>query len=390
MNNFDFHNPTKIIFGKDKEKTTGDVVKIHGNKVLLHYGGGSIKKYSLYDTIIDSLKEAGVDFIELGGVQPNPRLGMVNEGIELCRENDIDFILAVGGGSVIDSAKAIAVGVPYDGDVWDFYEGKEQPEEALPVGVVLTIPAAGSESSISSVITNENGWLKRGLNHPIITPEFAIMNPEITFTLPPYQTASGIVDMMAHIMERYFTNVSHVNLTDRLCEGTLKTIIENAAIVMEEPENYDARAEIMWAGTIAHNGLLNTGRIGDWSSHAIEHELSGIYDVAHGAGLAVIFPAWMKYVYKHDINRFVQFASRVFDIDKNYDEPERTALEGIYKLKQFFKRIGMPTSLEDLGIPDDRLEEMAAKCKKPNNGKLGNFVKLSEEDILEIYKIANH
>jgi hypothetical protein len=276
-----------------------------------------------------------VEFIELGGVQPNPRLSLVKQGIELCRKHNIDFILAVGGGSVIDSAKAIAVGVPYEGDVWDFYSGKAVPEKALPVGVVLTIPAAGSEASKSSVITNEDGWYKRGLNVEIIRPKFAIMNPEITFTLPPYQTACGAADIMAHVMERYFTHQKDVDFTDRLCEATLKTIIKNVPIVLEEPENYQARAEIMWASTIAHNDLLSTGRIGDWASHAIEHELSGIYDVPHGAGLAVVFPAWMKYVYKEDVDRFVQFATRVWDVEMDFSNPERTALEGIYRLTQF-------------------------------------------------------
>ncbi|MFW6023008.1 MAG: iron-containing alcohol dehydrogenase [Halanaerobiaceae bacterium] len=388
MKNFRFSNPTEIIFGKGTEHEVGEITKEHGGKVLLHYGGGSIKKYGLYDKVIKSLEKAGVEYIELGGVQPNPRLQMVYEGIQLCRENNVDFILAVGGGSVIDSAKAIAVGVPYQKDVWNFYVGKDQPEEALPVGVVLTIPAAGSESSVSSVITKEDGMLKRGFNHNLIRPQFAIMNPEITFTLPQYQTSCGVVDMMAHIMERYFTNVDHVDVTDRLCESTLKTIMDNALIIMDEPENYDARAEIMWAGTLAHNGLLGTGRIGDWSSHGIEHEISGIYDVAHGAGLAVVFPAWMKFVYKHNVDRFVQFATRVFNIEQNFDEPERTALEGIKRLENFFKRINMPISLEELDVPDDRLEEMAGKCV-PDDGKRGNFVPLSQEDVLEIYKIAN-
>lgn len=390
MKNFEFLSSTKIIFGKNTENKAGELSREYGKKVLLHYGGGSIKKFGLYEKVVKSLKEAEVDFIELGGVQPNPRLSLVNEGIKLCRENDIDFILAVGGGSVIDSAKAISLGVPYQGDVWDFYIGQAQPESNLPVGVILTIPAAGSEASNSTVITKEEGNLKRGFNHDMNRPVFAIMNPELTYTLPKYQTAAGVVDMMAHIMERYFTHQSNVNLTDGLCESTLKTIMKNALIAMEEPENYDARAEIMWAGTLAHNGLLGTGRIEDWSSHAIEHELSGIYDVAHGAGLAVVFPAWMQYVYKENINRFVQFATNVFNVDYDYNNPERTALEGIWRLKEFFIRIEMPITLKELNIPADRLEEMAKKCKRPNDGKLGNFVPLTEEDILEILKIANN
>lgn len=388
MENFEFYSPTRIIFGRGTEEKAGELAREYGKKVLLHYGGGSIKKYGLYDRVVQSLREAGVDFMELGGVEPNPRLGLVQEGIRICRENNIDFILAVGGGSVIDSAKAISLGVPYQGDVWDFFMGKALPEKNLPVGVVLTIPAAGSEASNSVVITKEERLLKRSCNNDINRPVFAIMNPEISFTLPPYQTASGIVDMMAHIMERYFTHQTDVGLTDGLCESLLKAIIKNALIVMEEPENYNARAELMWAGTLAHNGIVGTGRIGDWASHAIEHELSALYDVAHGAGLAVVFPAWMLYVYKHNINRFAQFAVNVFNVDYDYASPEKTALEGIRQLKKFFQRIGMPTSLKELNIPTDSLEEMARKCKRPNQGKLGYFLPLTEEDILAIYRLC--
>ncbi|WHH57898.1 iron-containing alcohol dehydrogenase [Petroclostridium sp. X23] len=388
MQNFQFLSSTKIIFGKETEKKVGSECKKHSSKVLLHYGGGSIKKTGLYETICLSLQEAGIEYIELSGVQPNPRLSLVKEGIKICRENAIDFILAVGGGSVIDSAKAISTGTPYEGDVWDFFEGKAVPENVLKVGVVLTIPAAGSEASKSCVITNEDGWYKRGLNVEINRPVFAIMNPELTYTLPPYQTASGAADIMAHIMERYFTNVSNVDLTDRLCEGALQTVIKNTPMVMENPENYDARAEIMWASTLAHNDLLGVGRIGDWSSHQIEHELSGIYDVAHGAGLAVILPAWMKYIYKQRIERFAQFAVRVWNVGYDFETPERTALEGIKRLEDFFKGIGLPTTLKGLNIPDDRLEEMAQKCKKTNGDKLGFFVPLSTEDIFNILKLA--
>lgn len=388
MENFEFLSPTKIIFGKGAEEQVGQEVKKYGKKILFHYGGGSIKRSGLYDRIVASLREAGVEFIELPGVKPNPRVSLVREGIKLCRDKGIDFILAVGGGSVIDSSKAIGVGVPYQGDVWDFYSGKVVPEETLPVGVVLTIPAAGSEASKSSVITNEDGWYKRGLNVEIIRPKFAIMNPELTFTLPPYQTACGASDIMAHIMERYFTHVSHVDLTDRLCEATLKTVIKNVPIVLERPDDYDARAEIMWASTIAHNDLLSTGRIGDWASHAIEHELSGIYDVAHGAGLAVVFPAWMKYVYKENIDKFVQFAVRVWNVDMDFEDPERTALEGIERLKNFYRSIGLPTTLKELGIPSDRLEEMAAKCTVDDTRTTGNFKQLNKQDVLNILKMA--
>lgn len=388
MQNFEFLSPTKIIFGKGTENLVGKETRLYSDKILLHYGGGSIKKSGLYDRAVKSLKDAGVSFIELGGVKPNPRLSLVYEGIKICRDDDINFILAVGGGSVIDSAKAIAAGVPYDGDVWDFYTGENAAKETLPTGVVLTIPAAGSEASKSSVITNEDGMFKRGYNDNIIRPKFAIMNPELTFTLPPYQTACGVSDIMAHIMERYFTNEPNVELTDRLCEAALKTVIKNVEIVMEEPDNYAARAEIMWAGTIAHNDLLSTGRIGDFASHQIEHELSGINDVAHGAGLAIILPAWMKYVYKHDINRFAQFAVRVWDVEYSFTSPERTALEGIARIKSFFKSIGLPTTLREINIGPDMFDEISEKCKKQDDGTVGNFVKLDKLDIVNILEIA--
>ncbi len=389
MNNFEFLSPTKIVFGRGTENQVGqEVEKCQARKVLLHYGGGSIKHFGLYDKVVASLKKSGIDFIELGGVKPNPRVSLVREGIKLCRENDIDFILAVGGGSVIDSAKAIGIGVPYSGDVWDFYIGKAEPQETIPVGVVLTIPAAGSEASPGSVLTNEDGWYKRAVNAEIMRPRFAILNPELTFTLPPYQTVCGASDIMAHVMERYFTPTRHVDFTDRLCESTLKTVIKNIPVVLEQPDNYDARAEIMWAGTIAHNDLLSTGRVGDWASHDIEHEISGIYDVAHGAGLAVVFPAWMKYVYKEDRNKFVQFAVRVWNVDMDFEDPERTALAGIDRLKGFYKDVGLPTSLKELGISDDRLEEMADKCTSSNTKTVGNFKKLGKQDVLNILKMA--
>ncbi len=388
MQNFEFLSPTKIIFGKGTEEKVGAETKKYSDKVLLHYGGGSIKKSGLYDRIVKSLKDAGVEYIELPGVLPNPRLGLVNEGIKLCRENGIKFILAVGGGSVIDSSKAIAVGVPYPGDVWDFFTGAAVAKEALPVGVVLTFPAAGSEASKSCVITKEEGLLKRGHNTQLNRPVFAIMNPELSFTLPPYQTAAGVVDIMAHMMERYFTNETYVDYTDRLTEAALKSVIDNARIVMKEPENYNARAEIMWAGTIAHNDFLETGRIPDFASHNIEHELSAKYDMTHGAGLAIIFPAWMKYVYKGKLNKFVQFATRVWNVDMNYDEPERTALEGIRRMEEFFKEIGLPVRLKDADIGEDGIAEMTEKCKLPNGDTLGNFVRLNRKDIENVFRLA--
>ncbi|WP_138416581.1 iron-containing alcohol dehydrogenase [Aquibacillus sediminis] len=386
MRNFVFDNKTKIIFGKDQEQVVGKEVAPYGKKLLLHYGGGSIKETGLYDKVIESLKAQGIEVFELGGVKPNPRVSLVREGVSLCKEHDIDFILSVGGGSVIDSAKAIAAGVKYDGDVWDFYTGKASISESLPTGVVLTIPAAGSESSAGTVITNEDGLYKRATGHISLRPQFAILNPELTYTLPAYQTAAGVTDMMSHIFERYFTNEQNVELTDRLSEATLRTIIHNAPVVLEEPSNYDARAEIMWAGTLAHNDLLDTGRLGDWGSHDIEHELSGIYDITHGAGLAIIFPAWMKYVYQQDVNRFAQFANRVWGVEIDLNNLEKTALAGIEKLEQFFQSIGMPTTLREANIDDKHFEEMAKKATE--NGPLGNFVKLHAEDVHQIYKLA--
>ena len=340
MENFVYQNPTKIIFGKGMENQVGEEVSRYSMKILLHYGGGSIKQTGLYDRVVSSLQKAGVEYLELPGVKPNPRLSLVHEGTKKCREQGINFILAVGGGSVIDSAKAIAMGVPYTGNVWDFFAGKAVLKEALPVGAILTIPAAGSEASTASVITNEDGWYKRGFNSDLIYPRFSILNPELAFTLPKYQVACGASDIMAHLMERYFTNTLNVELMDRLIEGTLKTVINNAPLVLEKSGNYDAWAEMMWAGTVAHNNLLNTGRTGDWASHDIEHEISAIYDVAHGAGLSVVFPAWMKYVYQHDIKRFAQYAARVWNVDYSYWSPERTALEGISRLENFYRSPG--------------------------------------------------
>ncbi len=386
MENFIFQNPTRIVFGKGTEAETGKETARYSRRALLHYGGGSIKKSGLYERVCKSLKDAGVDYVELGGVQPNPRLSLVREGIRLCREKKLDFLLAVGGGSVIDSAKAIGIGVPSGGDVWDFYLKKRKVTEMLPVGVVLTIPAAGSEASNGSVITNEEGWLKKDAGAECMRPKFAVMNPELTFTLPPYQTACGAADIMAHVMERYFTRVPSVDFTDRLCEATLRTIIENVPVALAEPEDYDARAQIMWASTIAHNDLLGTGRVGDWASHMIEHELSGIYDVAHGAGLAVTFPAWMKHVYKNDVGRFARFAVNVWGVEPRFDWPERTALEGIGRTKSFFRDIGLPTSLPELGVKDDRFEEMAKKATAA--GPLGNFMKLGAKDVVSIYQLA--
>lgn len=386
MQNFIFDNKTTIIFGQGAERQVGSLTKKYGTKVLLHYGGGSIKRTGLYDRIVDSLKEQGIDYIELGGVQPNPRLSLVREGIELAKSNKVDFILAVGGGSVIDSAKAIALGVTTDIEIWDYYTKRLEVINPLPVGVVLTIPAAGSEASTSSVITNEEGWLKRSVGSTLLRPQFAIMNPELTYTLPNYQTACGASDMIAHVMERYFTNEQNVDFTDHLCEATIKTIMKHVQIVLKDNENYASRAELMWAGTIAHNGLLGTGRMEDWASHDIEHELSALYDIAHGAGLSIIFPAWMKYVYKHDVHRFAQFANRIFNIEVNFQNLEETALRGIQALEEFYHKIGMPTTFKEANLPTDKLDEMAEKAAGAH--PLGNFVKLYPEDVKKIYQLA--
>ena len=384
MKNFEFQNPTKIIFGRGTEEKVGDEVAVYSKNILLHFGSGSIKASGLYDRVTASLKKAGVTWVELGGVQPNPRLSLVHEGVKLCKENKLGFILAVGGGSVIDSAKAIAMGSVIEGDVWDFYLGKGAPVAALPIGTVLTIPAAGSEASTGTVITNEDGWLKRAVNSELIYPRFSILNPELAFSLPKFQVACGTADIMAHLMERYFTNVSHVEFTDRLLEATMKTLISQAQLVMKNPQDYDAWSELMWAGTIAHNNLLDTGRTGDWASHDIEHEISGIYDVAHGAGLAVVFPAWMKHVLQHDLNRFVQWSVRVWNVEMDVFNPEAVARAGIERMEEFFRSLGLGTQLADLGIQDNRIDEMADKCTSGNTRTVGNFVKLDREAVKDI------
>jgi alcohol dehydrogenase YqhD (iron-dependent ADH family) len=388
MENFEFQNPTRILFGKGSEEKVGEQVAVYSKNILLHYGGGSIKTSGLFDRVTASLTKAGVKWVELGGVKPNPRLELVQEGVKLCKDHKLGLILAVGGGSVIDSAKAIAMGAVIEGNVWDFYLGKGAPVDALPIGTVLTIPAAGSEASTGTVITNEEGWLKRAVNSELIYPRFSILNPELAFSLPKFQVACGVTDIMAHLMERYFTNVQHVELTDRLIEATMKTLISQAPLVLQNPKDYDAWSELMWAGTIAHNNLLNTGRVGDWASHDIEHEISGIYDIAHGAGLAVVFPAWMKYVLKHDINRFAQWSVRVWNVEMDVFNAEAVAQAGIDRMETFFRSLGLGTKLSELGIQGDRIDEMAAKCTDSNKRTFGSFVKLGYEDVRKILKLA--
>lgn len=388
MQNFEYFNKVNFIFGKDAESRIGELTAAEGKKVLLHYGGGSIKKSGLYDRVLASLNAYGVEVVELGGVVANPRLSMVYKGIELCKKEEVDFILAVGGGSVIDSAKAIAAGCHYDGDVWDLYTGKGTVTDSIPLATVLTIPAAGSEVSADTVITKEEGGLKRAYSHISLRPVFSIMNPELTFTLPEFQTTCGVVDMLAHTFERYFTQESHVEVTDRMAEGLMKSIINIGPKVKYAPNNYDYRAEIMWAGTMAHSGLLGTGRVDDWGSHMIEHELSGIYDIAHGAGLSIVFPAWMKYVYKENVPRFAQWANRVFDIEIDPSNLEEAVCKGIVALEQWYQSLNMPTRLSDVDIPADRLEEMADKATNSGEEPIGNFKKLTNEDVLQILHLA--
>ena len=389
MDNFNFYSPTEFVFGKGRADEAGKYVKKYGGtKVLIHYGGGSAVRSGLIDTVKKSLDEAGIPHCELGGVKPNPRDTLVYKGIELCRKEGVDFILAVGGGSVIDSSKAIALGVPYDGDFWDFYRGKT-PEKALPVGTVLTIAAAGSEGSGNSIITKEDGLLKRGARNDILRPRFSIMDPALTQTLPAYQTACGATDIMAHVFERYFTNTSEVEITDRLCEAVLLTMIKEAPRVIADPDNYDARANIMWAGMIAHNNICGVGRQQDWNSHGLEHELSGLYDVAHGAGLAVIMPAWMEYVHDHNIMRFCQMATRVFGCRMNFEDPEATALEGIHRFRSFLHSIGMPINFEELGAKEEDIPKLVEKLGIGSGTRAG-FMELTAEDVTRIYRIAAH
>lgn len=390
MMNFEFSNVTEIVFGKDTESQTGVKIRKYSGckKVLIVYGSDRIKKNGLFDAVTAALREQGIGYRELGGVHPNPRLGLVREGIEICRRDELSFILAIGGGSVIDTAKAIGVGALYEGDVWDFYLGKAAPVKTLQTAAICTIPAAGSEASLSSVITNEDGWYKKSINLDLIRPVFAIINPELTYTLPAYQIGCGVVDMMTHIMERYFTNTRDVDLTDRLCEAALRSIIANGVKTLEEPDHYRYRAEIVWAGTLAHNGLLNTGRMQDWASHRIGLELSGKYDLAHGASLSIVYPNWMKYVYRHDVDRFVQFAVRVWDVDLVFGRKEEIALEGISRMQEFFRKLRMPLSLTEAEIPSDAFEELADKATSCDTIPVGNFVKIDKKAMIEIYQMC--
>ena len=386
MENLTISSNTKIIIGRESELLVGEEIKKYSNKILLHYGGGSIKKIGLYEKVVKSLKMNNIEFIELSGVISNPRVSLVREGIKICKENDISFILAIGGGSVIDSAKAIAIGVNNDEDIWDIFRNGKIKRDGLSLGVILTIAGSGSETSEALVINNEENKEKRLLRHKSIAPKFSILNPELTFTVPMYQTQCGVADLIAHILEIYFTPNARSDLADRLCESTIKSLIDNGEKLLDDKENYDARLEILLGGIAAHSELLSVGRKGDFATHTIEHELSGLYDITHGAGISIILPAWMKYVYKVDINRFVQLANRVWNIDINYDNLEETALRGIEALKDFYKKIGLPTSLKEVYIDSSNFEYMAKRATK--NGLCGNFVKLNKNDIINIYNLA--
>ncbi len=391
MYDFNYFTPTKVLFGRNTETKAAEMIReFGGKKVLIHYGGGSVIRSGLLKRVEDSLSAAGIPYIKLGGAVPNPRLGLVYEGIALCEREKIDFLLAVGGGSAIDSAKAIGYGVANGGDVWDFYDHKRKAAACLPLGVILTIAATGSEMSDSSVITKEEGLIKRGYSSDFGRPKFAIMNPELTMTLPDYQTACGCADIMMHTMERYFTNGGNMEITDALAEGLLRTVMKNALILVKDPKNYDARAEVMWAGSLSHNGLTGCGNDGgDWMTHKLEHELGGLYDVAHGAGLTAVWGSWARYVYRDCLPRFKRFAVSVMGVDP-LGSDEETALKGIEALEDFFRQIGMPTNLRELGVSatQEDLKTMAHKCAVGTGGPKGSAKLLSEADMLAIYQAS--
>ncbi len=391
MIGFEYFAPTKVVFGKDTELKVGELIKEQqAKKVLIHFGGGSAKRSGLLDRIEKSLVDAGISFVELGGVVPNPRMSKIYEGIGLCKKEGVDFILAIGGGSVIDSAKAIAYGIANDYDVWKVFTGEEVPTKCAPLGTVLTIAAAGSEMSNSSVVTNEDGWLKRSHENDISRCKFAILNPELTFTLPAYQTACGCVDIMMHTIERYFSSVDTMGLTDDFCSILLKNVMKYARILCSEPENYEARAEVMWAGSLSHNGLMACGGDGgDWATHLIEHELGGMFDVAHGAGLAAVWGSWARYVLAGNENRLAQFAVQIMGCPDTGDA-KKTALQGIAAMENFYREIHMPTSISEMGVnvTDEQIVEMAKKCAEGYNGSIGAFKILHQEDIKKIYQMA--
>ena len=393
MKDFNFYAPTRVVFGRESEAKLPELIRQYGGtKVLIHYGGGSARRYGLLDKVEQMLHEADIDFVELGGVVPNPLLSKVKEGIGLCCREGVDFILAVGGGSVIDSAKAIAYGVPYEGDVWDFWDGKAVPQVSLPVGVILTIPAAGSEMSSSTVITQDEGMLKRGFNSDLCRCKFAIMNPERTYTLPPYQTAAGATDIMMHTMERYFSKYEDATLTDAIAEALLRTVKDAVFEVLKNPEDYRNRAAIMWASSLSHNDLTECGTEKDFACHKLEHELSGLFGVTHGAGLAALWGSWARYVMDKHLNRFVQFAVNVMGVTNDFSNPRATALRGIEAIERFFQQIGMPTSIPALigrKATDEEIETLVAKCSRGGKMNIGAMEILKPADMTAIYRLAN-
>ena len=392
MKDFNFYAPTRVVFGRNAEKQIGQLVKANGgHKVLIHYGGGSAERSGLLGVVRQQLQDAGISFVELGGVVPNPLLSLVYQGIELCRREQVDFLLAVGGGSVIDSAKAIGYGVPYDGDVWDFWTGKAVPTQCLPIGTVLTIPAAGSEMSSSCVITKDDGLIKRCINSDLCRCRFAVMNPERTYTLPPYQTAAGATDIMMHTMERYFTTVDDMTLTDAISEALLRTVKDAALVVMEHPEDYRHRAQIMWAGSLAHNDLTECGTEKDFATHRLEHELSALFGVTHGAGLAALWPSWARYVMKKHVSRFVQFAVNVMGVENDFSHPEETAEKGIRAMEDWYRKIGMPTNIRELigrEVTDEEISVMVDKCSRGGTITLGAIEVLDSAAMRRIYEMA--
>ena len=393
MNDFNYYSPTQVVFGRQSEEQVAALVKrFGGTKVLVHYGGGSARRSGLLDKMFLLLSEGGIPFVELGGVVPNPLLSKVKEGIALCRQEGVDFILAVGGGSVIDSAKAIAYGLCYDGDVWDFWAGKAKPEASMPIGCVLTIPAAGSELSDSCVITRDEDQNKRGINSDLCRCRFAIMNPERTFTLPEYQTAAGATDIMMHTMERYFTREQDMTLTDSMAEALMRTVKDSVFGVLRNPEDYRHRAQIMWAGSLSHNNLMECGLGKDFATHRLEHELSAVYGVTHGAGLAAIWPWWARYVMPKHLSRFVQFAVNVMGIANDFTDPVATAERGVQAMERFYRAIGMPTCISELlgrTISDDEIDVLVDKCSRRKTITVGTLEVLSHKEMAEVYRLAN-
>ena len=393
IKDFNFYSPTQVVFGKSAEEQLAALVKRYGGtRVLVHYGGGSARRSGLLDKVFGLLSDAGIGYVELGGVVPNPLLSLVKDGIALCRKEKIDFILAVGGGSVIDSAKAIAYGVPYDGDVWDFWDGKAVPQSSLSVGVILTIPAAGSEMSDSCVVTRDEDLNKRGFNNDLCRCKFAIMNPERTYTLPPYQTAAGATDIMMHTMERYFSKFDGMTLTDSIAESLLRTVKDSIFEVLKNPTDYRHRAQIMWAGSLSHNNLTECGLEKDFATHRLEHELSALFGVTHGAGLAAMWGSWARFVMPKHVSRFVQYAVNVMGVTNDLTDPEGTALRGIEATERFFHAIGMPTSIPELlgrEVTDDEIALMVRKCSRGGTITLGSIEKIGTKEMETIYRMAS-